>query len=269
MTTHSHIRSLRRTSVGLARRRTLRLASALAVLYVTGGLLGAARAELVGQWLFDEGSGDVAGDTSENGNDGQVNNAEWVAGHFGGALEFAGGSSNVEVQHAPELSVQEFTLMAWINVPDFTGAWQTIITQNTAGPTRNYGLFINDGSGLIHYSFTANNAWNSFNANTNVVDGEWRHIAATYDFEIFTCYVDGEIDGETVVDLEPDTAESLITIGSWEGGGWIQGAIDEVALFNHALSQEEVQGFMERGLSVQAVEPGGKLTSTWGDLKTR
>lgn len=235
---------------------------------MTGGLLGVARAELVGQWLFDEGSGDVARDTSENGNDGQVNNADWVAGQFGGALEFAGAASNVEVPHSPELSVQEFTLMAWVNVPDFTGGWQTLMTQNTAGPTRNYGLFINDGSGLIHYSFTSANGWNSFNAGTNVVNGEWRHIAATYDFETFTCYVDGEIDGETARDLEPDTAESPITIGSWEGGGWIQGAIDEVALFNHALSQEEVQGFMERGLSVQAVEPGGKLASIWSEIKT-
>jgi len=236
---------------------------------LAGAMVGAARAELVGQWLFDDGGGDVARDTSGNENDGQVNNADWVAGQFGGALEFAGGASNVEIQHAEELSVQEFTLMAWMNVPDFTGAWQTIMTQNTGGPTRNYGLFINDGSGLIHYSFTSANAWSSHNASSNVVDGEWRHIAATYDFETFFCYVDGEVDGQTAVGLEPDTADSVITIGSWVGGGWIQGAIDEVALFNHALTQDEIQGFMERGLSVQAVEAGGKLSSMWGALKSR
>jgi hypothetical protein len=229
----------------------------------------AARAELVGSWLFDEGGGDVAEDSSGNGNHGQINNADWVDGQFGGALEFSGGSSNVEIPHADELSVQEFTLMAWINVPDFTGGWQTLVTQHTDGPTRNYGLFINDGSGLIHYSFTAANAWNSFNASTSVVTGDWRHVAATYDMENFICYVDGENDGQTARNLEPDTADTLITIGSWIGGGWIQGAIDEVALFNHALTQEEIQAFVAGGLAVLAVEPGGKLSSTWGHLKAR
>ena len=135
-------------------------------------------AELVGQWLFDKGNGDIAVDSSGNGNDGTINNAKWVDGKFGEALEFTGSNSNVEVPHDAALTVEEFTLMAWMKVPKFTGTWQTLVTQNTAGPTRNYGLFINDGSGLIHYSFTAGNAWQSFNAKTNVVNGEWRHICA-------------------------------------------------------------------------------------------
>ena len=233
---------------------------------LAGAMVGAARAELVGQWLFDDGGGDVARDTSGNENDGQVNNADWVAGQFGGALEFAGGASNVEIQHAEELSVQEFTLMAWMNVPDFTGAWQTIMTQNTDGPTRNYGLFINNGSGLIHYSFTSGNGWNSFNAASDVVNGEWRHIAATYDETTFICYVDGVNDGEEAVDLPPDNAESVVTIGSWVGGGFIAGRLDEVALYDSALSEAEVQAAM---LGIVAVEPKGKLAVTWGELRAR
>jgi hypothetical protein len=226
-------------------------------------------AELVGQWLFDAGKGDIAVDSSGNGNDGTINNAEWVEGKFREALEFTGSSSNVVIQHAPVLSVEEFTLMAWMNVPGFTGAWQTIVTQNTDGPTRNYGLFINDVSGLIHYSFTSGNAWQSFNAGTNVVDGQWHHICAAYDKRNFICYVDGEIDGQTPNTLEPDTANTIITIGSWVGGGWLKGSIDEVALFNHPLQQNEIKLIMEHGLESKAVEPQSKLTTTWGSLKNR
>ena len=42
-----------------------------------------------------------------------------------------GVDANVEIEHSPVLSVKEFTLMAWVNVPGFTGGWQTIATQNT------------------------------------------------------------------------------------------------------------------------------------------
>ena len=238
-------------------------------LFLALTLLSVSEAELVGQWLFDSGRGDIAFDSSGNGNDGTINNAKWVDGRFGDALEFAGGSSNVEILHDPVLSVEEFSLMGWINVPDFTGAWQTIVTQNTDGPTRNYGLFINDGSGLIHYSFTSKNAWQSFNARSNVVDGVWHHICATYNKEVFICYVDAVSDGETIVDLEPDTATTLITIGSWIGGGWMRGVIDEVALFNHALDQDEVESMMVHGLVSKAVEPQSKLATAWGALKSK
>ncbi|MDA1191190.1 MAG: LamG domain-containing protein [Candidatus Poribacteria bacterium] len=229
----------------------------------------AANADLVGQWLFDDGDGDIATDTSGNGNDGQVNNAKWVAGKFGKALEFSGAASNVEIKWAPELSVEEFTLMAWVNVPNLTGDWQTIVTQNTAGPVRNYGIFINNNGGVIHYSFTSGNAWQSFDAKTGVANGAWHNICATYDRKDFKLYIDAKLDAQTGTVLEPDTGETLITIGSWIGGGFIRGAIDEVALFNHALDEDEVQLFVSGGLGAKAVDPTGKAASTWATLKQR
>jgi len=226
-----------------------------------------AKADLVGAWLFDEGRKDVALDASGNKNDGKINNAGVVDGKYGKALEFTGSNSNVEITHAAVLSVEKFSLMAWINVPGFTGGWQTIITQNTDGPTRNYGLFINDGSGLIHYSFTSGKAWQSFNAKSNVVNGQWRHIAATYDKTVFKCYVDGVVDGQTANTLKPDTAQTLITIGSWIGGGWLKGKIDEVALYNEALSEAQVNKSMQGIKKSVAVEKKDKLATCWGFIK--
>ena len=45
---------------------------------------------IVGIWLFDEDEGNVAEDSSGNGHDGQISNAEWTDGEFGSALEFSG-----------------------------------------------------------------------------------------------------------------------------------------------------------------------------------
>ncbi|MEO2002678.1 MAG: LamG-like jellyroll fold domain-containing protein, partial [Candidatus Poribacteria bacterium] len=80
------------------------------------------------------------------------------------------------------------------------------------------------------------------------------------------CYVDGVIDGETPVDLVPDTAESVVTIGSWIGGGWLAGKIDEVALYDTALTDAEIATAMTG--QATAVEPGGKLAVTWGSLRS-
>jgi len=228
-----------------------------------------ARGEVVGQWLFDEGAGDVAKDTSEKGNHGKINNAKWVAGKFGKALEFAGGASNVEIPWAATMSVEKFSLMAWVNVPKLTGNWQTIVTQNTDGPTRNYGIFINNAGGVIHYSFTFGKAWQSFDAKTGVVDGKWHHICATYDKEAFILYVDGIEDARTPRNVTPDTAKTVITIGSWVGGGWLQGALDEVALFNNALKPNELKSVITNGLASKPVDPKGKVAATWAAFKAR
>ena len=64
----------------------------------------------------------------------------------------------------------------------------------------------------------------------------------------------------------------FVTIGS-DGFGrefW-QGVIDEVALFNVALTDKDVKQFMNEGLSslVMAVSASGKLVDTWSNLKTR
>lgn len=247
----------------------MKLFSIILALLVAFCVASYSKAAVVGAWLFDEGSGAVAKDSSGNKNDGKINQATWVDGRYGKALDFNGVDANVEIINKGSLSVDTFTLMAWIKVPGFIGGWQTIATLNTDGPIRNYGLFINDGSGLIHYSFTSGKAWQSFNATSNPVDGKWHHIAATYDKKIFICYVDAKNDGETAIDnLKPDTAVDVpVTIGSWVGGGWIKGSIDDIALYDTALTAQQIQDVMNKGLSTTAVDRESKLTTCWGNVK--
>ena len=76
-------------------------------------------ATIVGIWTFDEGSGDVAGDSSGNGNDGTVNgDPQWIDGQFGSALEFNGDDS-VIVEDSDSLdmtdqSKEEEFLINWL-----------------------------------------------------------------------------------------------------------------------------------------------------------
>ena len=62
---------------------------------------------IMGMWLFNEGQGDKANDSSGNGNDGKViGGAKWVDGQFGKALEFNGTDAWIEVQHSDTVGLR-------------------------------------------------------------------------------------------------------------------------------------------------------------------
>ena len=68
----------------------------------------------VGMWLFDEDEGDIAEDSSEKGNDGTIQNSEWIDGKFGKALELDGATSSVEIALDVDLNKdQTFSMSCW------------------------------------------------------------------------------------------------------------------------------------------------------------
>src|SRR5512136_1633446 len=70
---------------------------------------------LLGDWRFDEGSGDVAGDSSGHGNEGEIRGAEWVRGKFGTALHFGGREAYVSLPEIAGLNgSNELTVEAWV-----------------------------------------------------------------------------------------------------------------------------------------------------------
>ena len=84
--------------------------------------------DAIGIWLFDEGRGNVAKDSSPNGNDGElIAGPKWVEGKFGGALEFDGSGTSVETESADKLTGFElgdktdFTVTAWFKTDTGTG----------------------------------------------------------------------------------------------------------------------------------------------------
>lgn len=227
---------------------------------------------LVGAWLMDDGKGEAITDSSDNGLDGKIakGNPKWVKGKYGGAMEF-GGADMVTVDDNAALDLKSFTLSAWINIPKVSGAWQIIASKENRGPTgRNYGIFGHINSGVIHYSFTTGN-WKSFNAKTIVTDGNWHHIATTYEKPDFKLYLDGKVDAQVAPGTDPDNHDNFLFIGGCDiGNYWMTGTIDEVVLYDRALSEAEINELMDSGISAALdVKPGGKLVSTWGRIKTK
>lgn len=225
---------------------------------------------IAGAWLFDEDKGDVAEDFSGSGHDGEfVGDVKWVPGKFGSALEFgAGGNDFVRVPNHDNLNVETFTLVAWVNVPATTGNWQTVVNKFVAGD--HYGLWLRPDTGVVHHAHNPGGSNQIIESKTSVTDGKWHHIAGTFDGKVKKVYVDGVFEGELQTDLKPGGKDADVTIGTDVRGASVQlvGAIDEVAIFKVALSEDDIKSIMNEGLvQALAVGPSGKLATTWASVK--
>jgi hypothetical protein len=227
----------------------------------------------VGIWLFDEDSGRTTRDSSGNGYDGEVGNGiKWIDGKYGSkALHFPG-SAVVIVPHAEALSLTTWTVTAWIRA-EFDNGWVEFVSKSVpVGNTdfRNYVLQIEDATGLLRPHFTKGaQQWKLTAGTTDLRDDEWHHVAGTYDQNSIRAYVDGELEGEAAFSDVPDTNEEPLVIGAITPAvNFFTGAIDEVGIFNVALSQDDIQMIMKEGLSkALAVSPSGKLATTWGSIR--
>ena len=231
---------------------------------------------LMGVWLFDEGNGDNVKDLSPNKNDGKITNCKWVDGKFGKALEFNGKDTGVEIPDSDSLAVSDdkISITAWFTQKAGAAEWATVVCKGpmAGGITENWAVFTNTNLKYIctTLTFQGGERWWTISGNGSVaVEDKWRHFASTYDGKTLTYYLDGKL----VINY-PKTGKLLpckgaLTIGyrSNDGTRW-SGALDEIGVFNKVLSEAEITNIMNNGYAgFLAVEPIGKLTVTWGDLK--
>ncbi len=223
---------------------------------------------LVGFWRFDEGKGNVAEDSSANGLHGEVlGGPDWVDGKVLSALQFDGADDYVEV--ADILTPPVLTFACWFKklgsgnggVPRFhsrgAGPWSLEFgIGNTHQPDKlGFYLAFQDGSTV---------GW------TMVFQPEldrWYHAAITYDGTWIRVYVDGKevYAGDEAAGKKIN--EGISRIGCHAAGGdCFEGILDEVLLFDTALSAAGIQSLMTgQWLSV---DPLDKLGSTWGTIKS-
>ena len=178
--------------------------------------------KLVGAWLFDGNSGKMAEDSSENGHDGEILGPKRVQGKHGSALEFDGKDDIVEIEHDEAFNLVNFTVMAWINVPGPNGEWQqTVVGKGVLpdGMPRNFGVYVeNEPGGLVlGINYTSSNAWQSSKGTTVIADGNWHHVAFTYNGAFLRGYTDGVMEAEQASASVPDHNADPVRIGRWSG----------------------------------------------------
>jgi hypothetical protein len=224
----------------------LTYAMALAVLSLLG--VGPAWAQgppsPVAYWRMNEGSGNTILDASGNGNHGTIYGASWTTnGAHGTALNFDGMNDYVDVPYSASYdNVTDLTLMAWIKA-DRAGC----VLARDGYPSYPRAWFMNA------QNFWADNVgW--FNNPWPPIDESWHHVAMTYDYigagnSLLTLYVDGNNVASWSNAGGPLNKVSQIGLrigasswDSWGNPGWahFKGVIDEIAIFDRALSPAQV-----------------------------
>jgi hypothetical protein len=226
---------------------------------------------LAGVWLFDEGSGNVVKDISGNVNNGELQgNPEWVEGRFGKALDFNGSTDYVEVPHSDSLSITgDITVVAWIykrsdaiHGGTIVGKWR----QN--GEVWSYVLYgLGDGGGGWRLRWDDASQTN-LEGPYQLPNDEWLHYAATYDGSTMVVYENAKEIVNIAADKNINVTDNPVWIGNDGYQQHFNGIIDEVAILNIALTVDEIEEVMTKGLAaVLAIDPMGKLTNTWGSIK--
>ena len=264
--------------------------SLLALIFIGPALIVHAQVvsedDLVIYYSFNQDTlqGEDIVDVSGNGNDGLLHgdNLNIVAGKVGDCMEFPGDAAEyISVrQHQYVDPFPALTLAAWVKtgVRGMISSWDRSEFFRFA-----VGDDVGGNSGTTFVAFDHCCPIHDWYGETDVADDQWHHLVAVFDGKEKRIYVDGELDASIESPTEVIGARAarygFIGIGSEAaefnanvGPTWaFNGLIDEYLMFHRALSEDEIahlaSGPSDPFADLTAVDPYGKLSTTWADIK--
>ena len=236
---------------------------------------GSPVASQVAYWKFDEGYGATAYDsagsnngtlTPSTGGTNTTTAAMWdLDGKYGKAIEFDGTDDYVEMADDPAFDItDEITLSAWIKP---TAAAQSLYSRiisraPDAGGNEYYALLTNDSpSNAVGVRI---NQINTIFSTSIAPTGEWTHVTGTYDGATLKIYFNGELENSSSLTTTIPTASTPIHIGDRSDDATnrrFEGSIDEVKIYNVALTAEQVRTEYNQG-KAQVLGSSGTDSST-------
>jgi hypothetical protein len=196
---------------------------------------------LVAAYGFNEASGVQVIDGSGQGNTGTISSAtRTAAGKFGAALSFNGTGAWVTIADAPSLDLTTgMTVEAWVN-PTSGSGWRSVVLKENSGGLA-YALYsANNASRPTCYVHT--NADVGLNGTSAVPLNTWTHLAMTYDGTTMRMFVNGvQVSTRAVGGAAVVTSGALRIGGNAVWGEYFKGTIDEVRIYNRALTATEIQ----------------------------
>ena len=246
--------------------RTLTIITLVCFMLIGTTAMAGIKDGLIVYFSFEDGSGTTVKDLSGNGYDGTImddNKVEWTAGKFGGALNFSGQgfgdkdkgerTGRIEVQHdlgdhtALSFSLWFFTTRDddWNYLGDFrpTGSWFARDSGNK--------IALNGQGGVSGDQYPRN---------------EWVHFVVLADDSSTTYYINGAQAGDVGGAAARNLSTSLHIGSRFSKNESFLSNMDDWAIWDRIISEDEIAK-LSKGPVATAVEPAGKLSTTWADIK--
>ncbi|HSC90581.1 MAG TPA: LamG-like jellyroll fold domain-containing protein [Gaiellaceae bacterium] len=210
---------------------------------------------LVAAYGFDEGAGTSAGDAGSNGNNGTLAGPTWTIGRFGTALQFDGVNDWATVPDSASLDITRMTLEAWVYPTTSNSTWRTVVFKEQTGDLV-YGMYAQTSSNQPSGHAYVSGSDRVVKGTSPLPVNQWSHLAATYDGSAVRLYVNATLVGTTTISGSISTSTGALRIG---GNGvwpeWFTGRLDEIRVYNRALSASEIQSDMSRPAAADALAP--------------
>ena len=222
---------------------------------------------LVAAYGFEEGAGAVVGDASGAGNDGTIAHASWTSsGVYGDALILDGSGPGVTVPDSSSLHLRRgMTLEAWVNPTVVDEQWRDIVYKGDDS----YFLEATSPGNAPAAGGTFRGQGTNVFATAPLATGTWTYLAVTYDGQALRLYVNGdEVSSVARTGRIAASGRPLELGGDSIYGQGFQGLIDEVRVYNVALTPTEIRSDMETPVvsgTARDTEPPsapGTLTAT-------
>lgn len=221
---------------------------------------------LVGYWSMDEESGNTINDVTVNENNATSTGTTIVNGKFGKARNFNGTTSDrLTVPNSSTLDINgsnsQLSIDFWFKTTDLgSQMWQTLLYKNNGGadcsqgstcPDRQYAFFLNSDGFLLFSSTSSDNVDNGVGETTtsspsgSIVAGVWYHVVGVIDsgsglMKIFLNGREVSSNSYSHAGIRQGNG-SLIVGGANNNWAVFNGIIDEVKIYNNAVSSEDIQ----------------------------
>ena len=238
---------------------------------------------------FDEGKGEVAKDLSPLGNDGALKGKpKWVDGKFGKAVSLDPEDGDVDYVELPNEAdydlekTDSFTFALWAKLsPKNQGDKNHFVISKMDAIGIHNGVALigfNDPNSVL-FTLQGDNGWTAVYGATPAIDEQWHQMVVVNDgsgtAKGMKVYVDGKPEKTTPLNegvgksILNDAPLAIGVKGGDPGQVPTKGIVDEVLVVKRALTTEEIRNHFTGGVArALAVQPGGKLPITWGNIKS-
>lgn len=221
---------------------------------------------LVSWWAAEGNAADVA-----SRNPGSLQNGtDFSTGMVGQAFHFDGINDLVSIPDAPNLTPQQLTIEAWVNPTYPMASFGTVVMKTSmASWTDGYGMS-QDGPALTFWV----NQYSLHRVKASLPTNTWSHVAGTYDGNSLRFYVNGALVDTAAYAGTINYAPAPLQIGSGPLNNTWKGSIDELSLYNRALSATEIAAIAGAGSAGKILDQapvaraGGPYTAPEGGAVT-